>query len=254
MTRSTLLRPCALASLALACSQQARSETTAPVVELKVAEKQPPPLAAQPAGPTAVAAPNSAPGTLWSFDADRALAPPSGFSFGLTGSGARGRFEVKADASAPSGGQVLAQLDTDATDNRFPIAVADAVQPADVRVSVKCKMVSGQVDQACGLVVRYQDENNYYITRANALEGNVRLYYVKAGKRKQIASFGGEVKAGTWYDYAVEVRGNRIQVFWNGKGIIDQRDGTFTQGGRVGVWTKADSVTYFDDLRVEPAR
>jgi hypothetical protein len=192
----------------------------------------------------------AAAGTAWSFDADRPGEPPTGFAFGLTGSGPRGRWEIMADPGAPSRGHVLAQLDADDTDFRFPIAVADAVQPADVRVSVRCKMVSGVVDQACGLVVRYQDEDNYYITRANALEGNIRLYHVQSGNRRQLASWSGVVQAGVWHDYAFEAVGDRLQVFWNGTRIIDHRDTTFTQGGRIGVWTKADSVTYFDDLRV----
>jgi hypothetical protein len=192
----------------------------------------------------------AAAGTAWSFDADRPGEPPTGFAFGLTGSGPRGRWEIMADPGAPSRGHVLAQLDADDTDFRFPIAVADAVQPANVRVSVRCKMVSGVVDQACGLVVRYQDEDNYYITRANALEGNIRLYHVQSGNRRQLASWSGVVQAGVWHDYAFEAVGDRLQVFWNGTRIIDHRDTTFAQGGRIGVWTKADSVTYFDDLRV----
>jgi hypothetical protein len=145
---------------------------------------------------------------------------------------------------------VLAQLDADDSDFRFPIAVVEAVQPADVRVSVRCQMVSGETDQACGLVARYADENNYYITRANALEGNIRLYYLQNGQRRQLASWSGVVQAGVWHDYAFEVQGDRLRVFWNGVMIIDHRDTTFTQGGQIGVWTKADSVTYFDDLRV----
>jgi hypothetical protein len=189
---------------------------------------------------------------VWGFDADRPGGPPAGFAFALTGSGASGRWEIKAEPGAPSGGQVLAQLDADDTDYRFPIAVAEAAQVADARVEVKCKMVSGEVDQACGLVARYADENNYYVTRANALEGNIRLYHVKGGKRRQLASWSGEVKAGVWHDFAFEAQGDRLRVFWNGAMIIDHRDTTFTQGGRIGAWTKADSVTYFDDLRVGP--
>ena len=255
-TTSKLLSATAVAALALACCEQARSQNPAnsqAADEVTVAAK-PPSATTSPERSAAAAVPSPASGTLWSFDTDRAGGAPSGFSFGLTGDGERGRWEVKAEPGAPSGGQVLAQLDADDTDYRFPVAVADAVQPADVRVSVKCKMVSGKVDQACGLVVRYQDEDNYYVTRTNALEGNVRLYYVKGGKRKQLASWSGEVKAGVWYDYSIEARGDSLRVFWNGIAIIDQRDGTFAQGGRVGVWTKADSVTFFDDLRAEPAR
>jgi hypothetical protein len=147
---------------------------------------------------------------------------------------------------------VLAQLDADDTDFRFSSAVAEAVQPADVRVSVRCKMVSGEIDQACGLVVRYADENNYYVTRANALEGNIRLYFVQSGRRRQLASWSGVVQVGVWHDYVLEAQGARLRVFWSGSMIIDHRDTTFTQCARIGVWTKADSITYFDDLRTSP--
>jgi hypothetical protein len=112
----------------------------------------------------------------WSFDSDRAEGPPSGFSFAKTGSGKAGQWVVKAVSDAPSSPNVLAQVDTDSTDYRFPVAVANEPSLRDVRLSVRCKPVSGQVDQACGLVFRYRDQDNYYITRANALENNVRLY------------------------------------------------------------------------------
>ena len=104
---------------------------------------------------------------------------PAGFSFGRTGSGRVGRWFAKTDKDAPSGANVLAQTDTDATSYRFPVAVADSALLRNARVSVRCKPVSGKVDQACGLVFRYRDENNYYVVRANALENNVRLYFVR---------------------------------------------------------------------------
>jgi hypothetical protein len=190
--------------------------------------------------------------TTWSFDAEKAEAAPASFAFGRTGDGAAGKWIVKAVKDAPSGGNVLAQVDADKTDYRFPVAVADKPVLADLALSVKCKPVSGAVDQACGLVFRYQDADNYYITRANALEGNVRLYHVRKGKRQQLASWTGKVASGAWHDYKVEVKGERITVAFDGKQIIDVKDRTFTQAGKVGVWTKADSVTYFDDLTVEP--
>lgn len=144
----------------------------------------PSPVAAErPAAPTAAAPDPTAATRTHTFDGDAVNAPPAGFSFGRTGSGALGRWVVRAEAGAPSGANVLAQLDPDDTDIRFPIAVMDAPVLRDVRVSVRCKMVSGRVDQACGLVARYRDENNYYVTRANALEDNIRLYTVRDGQR-----------------------------------------------------------------------
>lgn len=197
-------------------------------------------------------APSASATHSWKFDSDQAGRPPAGFSFGRTGGGAPGRWVVRAEPAAPSGPNVLVQIDADGTDYRFPVAVADGVFLRDLRLSVLCKPVSGEVDQACGLVFRYVDENNYYVTRANALENNIRLYDVRDGRRRQIAGFDGRVTAGVWHRYAVEARGDRIQVFWDGRKVLDQHDKTFLGAGRVGIWTKADSVSYFDDLAVGP--
>jgi hypothetical protein len=159
---------------------------------------------------------------------------------------------VHAEAGAPSGGHVLAQLDADDTNHRFPVAVANGPSLRDVRVSVRCKVVSGRVDQACGLVARYRDEHNYFVTRANALEDNVRLYTVRDGRRRELASWSGRVTPNVWHEYRLDVRGDHLEVFWDAQRLLDHRDDTFTEAGGIGLWTKADSVTYFDDLRVEP--
>ncbi|HEV8341236.1 MAG TPA: family 16 glycoside hydrolase [Candidatus Binatia bacterium] len=188
----------------------------------------------------------------WSFDADRGGEPPSGFSFGRTGSGRVGRWVVRAEKDAPSGTNVLAQVDEDNPSYRFPIAVANEPSLQNFRLSVRCKPISGKVDQACGLVFRYRDENNYYVIRANALEDNVRFYYVKDGKRNQLASWSGRVSSGSWHELRVDARGEHLEVYWNGKRVIDAKDTTFSAPGKVGVWTKADSVTYFDDLSATP--
>jgi hypothetical protein len=176
---------------------------------------------------------------------------PAGFSFGRTGSGRLGQWLIKTDKDAPAGANVLAQTDTDATSYRFPVAVADSPSLRNARVSVRCKALSGKVDQACGLVFRYRDENNYYVVRANALENNVRLYFVKDGKRQQFGGWDGPVSRGAWHGLRVEARDDRFEIYWNEKKVIDARDQTFKESGRIGVWTKADSLTYFDDLSVE---
>jgi hypothetical protein len=212
------------------------------------------PDSSAPAGTGVVEAPAVATGTArtWTFDTDRADAPPAGFSFGKTGSGRPGSWIVKADPEAPSKPNVLAQLDTDGTDDRFAVAVADEPSLRDVKLSVKCKPMSGSVDQACGLVFRYRDQNNYYLTRANALENNVRLYHVKDGHRRQFEGWNGTVAGKVWHDLRVEARADRFEVYWDGKKVIEGKDRTFPDAGKVGVWTKADSVTYFDDLGVAP--
>ncbi len=191
-------------------------------------------------------------GKTWDFQADAVNSPPAGFTFGRTGQGREGRWIVLTDAGAPSGDHVLAQTDTDRTDYRFPLAVANAPEPRDLRLEVRCKAVSGKVDQACGLVFRFNDPDNYYVARANALEDNVNLYRVVKGRRREIKGWKGKVTSNAWHDLAVEARGDRVQVFWEGKPIIDAKDETFRDAGKVGLWTKADSVTYFDALKVKP--
>lgn len=188
---------------------------------------------------------------LFTFDADEAGALPAGLVLARTGPGPVGRWIVQDSTTAPSAPHVLAQLDPDDTDMRFPLAVTESAFPADVRVSVRCSMISGRVDQACGLVLRYRDENNYLITRANALENNIRLYTVRDGQRHQLASWSGAVTPTAWHEYRFEARGDHLEVYWDGARVLDHHDATFTEAGPVGLWTKADSVTHFDDLRVE---
>jgi hypothetical protein len=190
--------------------------------------------------------------TSFGFDGDKAGAAPLTFSFGRTGGGREGRWIVQAVNDAPSTPDILAQLDSDDTDYRFPVAVADAPVLKDLKLSVRCKPVSGAIDQVCGLVWRYRDANDYYITRANALEDDVRLFFVKDGHRRQIARWAGAVKSRIWHTLAIEMRGDSIAVYFNAAKVMEAKDTTFAEAGKVGVWTKADSVTYFDDLTVAP--
>jgi len=187
----------------------------------------------------------------WSFDSDKPETAPTGFAFGRTGGGREGRWVVRAEKGAPSAPNVLAQVDTDATDYRFPVAFTGP-EMNDLRLSVRCKPVAGKVDQGCGLVFRLKDADNYYLTRANALEDNVRLYHVVKGRRQQFAGWNGKVASGVWHELAVEAQGDHFQVFFNGKKVIDAHDKTFTEAGKIGVWTKADSIIYFDDLSAQP--
>ena len=196
---------------------------------------------------------------MFTFDADPAGQAPHGFTCGLTGRGKTGVWVVKADASAPSAPNVLAQVDPDATDYRFPVCVVDGISAVNVDLSVRFKPVSGAVDQAAGLVWRYKDVNNYYIVRANADENNVTLYKVEGGKRISLAPKGtpsstygksAPVKSGQWGMLRVVANGSLFQVYYNGQPLYDVEDATLTGAGSVGVWTKADSVTYFDNLQI----
>lgn len=189
------------------------------------------------------------------FNQDATDQPPKGFEFGHTaGVGRPGKWIVQAEGS----NKFLVQTDADSTRSRFPVAVLSDVSAADVDLSVRFKPVSGRVDQAAGLVWRYQDENNYYIVRANALEDNVVLYKVQNGKRTDLPLKGAgrtygkksEVPAGQWSTLRVVANGPSFEVSLNGTKLYEVEDTTFRQAGKVGLWTKADSVTQFDDLTV----
>ena len=186
--------------------------------------------------------------SVWHFDDAASGHPPAGFSFGKTGGGRPGRWVIRAVSDAPSAPDVLAQEDADDTDSRFALAVADSPRFGDVSLSVRCKPVSGRVDQACGIVWRYQDESNYYLARANALENNVNWYYVQNGRRHEIKGWGGKVASGTWHELRADMRGDHAEIYYDGAKIIDARDSRFPEAGTVGVWTKADSRTQFDNL------
>jgi hypothetical protein len=136
------------------------------------------------------------------------------------------------------------------TDNRFPLCTLNDLSAKDVDVSVRFKAVAGKVDQAGGLVARFKDKDNYYITRANALENNVRLYKVVDGSRKQFAGVNAKVTSGEWHTLRLVANGSHFEVFFDGKSLFTADDDTLKDAGRVGLWTKADSVTLFDDLRI----
>ena len=191
------------------------------------------------------------PGTvMFSFDQDAVGWPPAGFTSYATGEGPAGKWVVREVAGAPRGKRVVAQTDANDTDNRFPVLIADKEDYADVDVSVKGKAISGKGDQGIGLVFRFRDPQSYYVVRANALENNVRLYKMVDGRRKQFAGAEVQVTSGQWHTLRVVARGDHILCYFDGQKLIDVHDATYTKG-KVGLWTKADSVTYFDELTIE---
>jgi 3-keto-disaccharide hydrolase len=192
------------------------------------------------------------------FNKDRAGEPPKGFSNALTGQGKVGVWVVTKDDASPNQGNVLAQTDADATGYRFPVCIHDGVTAKDAYISLKFKPVSGKKNQAAGVVWRYRDKDNYYIVRANALENNVVLYKAQNGKREDLPIKGegrtygkkATLPKNQWSELRVTAKGNLFTVWLNGQKLYEVEDGTFTEAGKVGLWTKADSVTYFDDLKV----
>src|SRR5712691_10917110 len=182
------------------------------------------------------------------FEKDDVGKPPKGFSFALTGQGRPGVWIVKKDDQAQ--GNVLMQTDADTTDYRFPVAVYDDVTAKDVDLSVRFKAISGKGDQGAGLVWRYRDQNNYYITRCNALEDNCTMYHVVNGRRVAFSNQNVKVGSNVWHTLRVEAAGDHFVVTYDGKKVLDARDSTFKDAGKVGLWTKADSVIAFDDFSV----
>jgi hypothetical protein len=150
-------------------------------------------------------------------------------------------------ADAPSGKHVVEQTDADSTDTRFPVLIADQAEYSNIDISVKGKALSGKVDQGIGLVFRFRDPKSYYIVRANALENNFRLYRMVNGRRLQFAGANIKVSSGQWHTLRVVARGDHITCYFDGKLLIDAHDKTYTSG-KIGLWTKADSVVAFDDL------
>jgi hypothetical protein len=197
-------------------------------------------------------------GQSWSFDDQREGEAPRGFTCAVTGQGRPGAWRLVRDTRAPSAPLALQQSDADASGGRFPHCVVSSLSATDVELSVRFEPISGRVDQAAGLVWRYRDPQNYYVVRANAREGNVVLYKVERGRRTDLPlkgegrSYGkqADVPAGAWSELALVARGRLFAVFLNGKKLYEVEDTTFSEPGTVGIWTKADSITRFDDFKV----
>jgi hypothetical protein len=182
------------------------------------------------------------------FEKDEAGKAPKDFSYALTGQGKPGVWALRKDDVAH--GNVLVQTDADTTDYRFPVAVYNDFTGTDVSLSVQFKPLSGKGDQGAGLVWRYRDQNNYYVTRCNALEDNCTIYHVVNGRRQAFMNHRVKVATNAWHTLEVNVTGDHFVVTYDGQKVLDAKDGTFKGAGRVGLWTKADSVIAFDDLSI----
>ncbi len=182
------------------------------------------------------------------FDQDPVGSLPSGWMAGVTGRGAP-KWTVEADSTAPSAPNVLKQSGA----GTFPWCIKKGTDFTNGAVEVKFKPLSGKEDQAGGLVWRWKDGDNYYIARANALENNVSLYYAKNGRRNTIKYVDAPVAKDRWHTLHAEFVDKRIRVSLDGKLYIEVNDERIVGSGAVGVWTKADSVTLFDDFTYSAA-
>jgi hypothetical protein len=195
----------------------------------------------------------AAPGRVVTFDNEQLGQTPRQWTVAMTNHGRAPRWEIVRDLTAATQPYVFAQVSADPVRDRCPLAIFDPLTFRDGDVSVRIKPVSGREVQAGGLVWRYRDPNNYYLARANALEKNVQVFKVENGQRVPLmAGVRHEIPTNAWSILKVAARGNRFQVYMDHRRILQGWDNTFLTGGKVGLWTVADSVTYFDEFRVTP--
>lgn len=177
------------------------------------------------------------------FDDAKIGEAPAGWTATKTGSG-NAKWTVEKDDTAPSKPNVLKQ----SGEATYPVCIKDDTSLKDGFVEVKFKPVSGKEDQAGGVIWRCADADNYYIARANALEDNVTIYHTIKGKRVSFKNSDTKVASGVWHTLRVDFAGNKFTATFDGKKVIEASDDSFKDAGMVGVWTKADSVTLFDDF------
>jgi hypothetical protein len=176
----------------------------------------------------------------WNFDSDPVGTIANGFGNDF------GMWRTTADASAPSKPNILAQLAKSAGPE-FNITLIGSTSFKDIDLTVKMKAVAGRIDQGGGLEWRARDTKNYYIARYNPLEDNFRVYHVVNGNRKELQSTSIKRTEG-WHNLRVAMSGDHIECYYDGKKYLDVRDSTFKDAGKIGLWTKADAQTHFDDL------
>lgn len=185
------------------------------------------------------------------FDDQPLGALPVALNAVLGGHGRMGSWIVV--ASGP--GRALRQDDGDPTGIRFPMVIARDFAALDARVAVRFRYAGGRTDRAAGIVLRYQDPGNYLVARANALEGDLRIFRVVNGDRRTIP--GAIVKGATdddrWHTLEFSASGAELETVLDGSVRLKAYDTLFQRGG-AGLWTKSDSRTEFDDLKFEASK
>jgi hypothetical protein len=176
----------------------------------------------------------------WNFDTDTPGGIPEGFKV------VRGDWKMVVDPDAPSRPSVLAQL-AKKSGSTFNLILVSGTNSQNVDISVKMKAVAGKEDQGGGLVWRAMDSNNYYVVRYNPLEDNYRAYKVEQGRRIQLQNADIKHSEG-WHTLRVRMEGDHIQCYYDGGKYLDVKDSTFQVSGKIGLWTKADAQSHFDDL------
>jgi len=196
----------------------------------------------------------TAEGQAWIFEQDQAGQPPAGWKLVYTNPAeGKAAWRVTQDPKAMSGPNVLT-LEAKSGGGTFNLAMAETTSYQDVDVRTRIRANSGHEDQGGGLIWRAKDENNYYVCRINPLESNFRVYKVVDGKRQQLQSADATLETGQWAVVRAKMVGHRIQCYLDGKKLLDVTDDSFKDAGRVGLWTKADASSSFDNIAVQPAK
>lgn len=170
---------------------------------------------------------------------------------GKTGIGRPATWQALADPDGPSG-WVLTETAADATDSRFPLCINEQAVLRDLDATLRFKPVSGVRERVAGFIFRAQSANDYYVVRVSALDNSVRLYRMEKGKRRQIGAKEIPVESGQWHSLRVIAINDRFEVMLNGTSLFSATDRTLPQAGPVGVWSQADSVTYYGSLLMSP--
>lgn len=187
----------------------------------------------------------------WDFKDEPIGKLPTGWSAAKTGKGEGSVWKIVEAKDAPGGSEKALAQTAAGPGPLFNLCVADRTKYKDVALSVAFNAQAGEIDQGGGPVWRYQDADNYYIARMNPLEENFRVYKVVAGKRVQLGSAKVKAEAGQWHRIRIVHKGNRIQCYLNGKLYLDETDDEIMKAGKIGLWTKADALTYFAHLQVK---
>jgi hypothetical protein len=182
----------------------------------------------------------------WDFEASPVDTLPAGWSAAKTGKGPGSVWKIVQEGKS----KVLAQISPDGPNPLFNLCIASDTICRDPSLSVSVKAIKGRIDQGGGLVWRYRDPYNYYIARWNPLENNYRLYKVVDAKRTQLATADVTVPADQWHILKVVQSGQQIRCYLDGKLYLESKDATFTEPGKIGLWTKADAQSLFDHLSV----
>ncbi len=191
---------------------------------------------------------------VFNFDSVPVGEIPQGFTPAQTANrGTLAQWKVVEDDTAPSGGRALMVRPNPKTNYGacYNVLIYQKAKLNDLEISVKIKPISGREDQGGGVLWRAQDENNYYVVRWNPLEDNFRLYYVKNGKRRMLASAKLVADASKWHEIKVRTQGKKIECYFDGELKLKFYSSVFSQAGKFGLWTKADAHSEFDDLRVK---